>query len=218
MTAIEFSDDFDVRFANAEALGHAEYFLDCLDEYKFCKSLHANDVEIDVRIGELYCRLGRADEAVASVRHTLAEYAKDHNDAAVAHLAVRLLDFAPSAFEEAFGAFSSLNADALAKHLAELESVADAFGKSQEPDPARRSTLTGMIASCYEKLLSRDSSNQELWQKLSNIDKTAAEQAPGRKVDDGRRGHSSRAARACVEERADRGRRRQTHEGHGAHA
>ncbi len=173
--AIEFPDDFDVRIANAEALLHAGYLLDALDEYKSCKSLHREDVDLDVKLGELYCQLGRPDDATGHARRASAEYAKAGNDAAVADLAVRLLDFAPNAFDSSFEAFGLLKADLLAKHVDELDRVRALFGSAGISDSALRAAIVSRLASCYEKLIVRDRSDQRLWQTLTNADAGAAE-------------------------------------------
>jgi len=116
--AIEFPDDFDVRVANAEALRQSGYLLDALDEYKYCKTLRSGDVDLDATLGEIYRQLGRDEDAVAQARQALSEYAKAGNDDAVSNLAVRMLEYAPNAFEESFDAFASFSAQTLEKHLA----------------------------------------------------------------------------------------------------
>jgi tetratricopeptide (TPR) repeat protein len=173
--AIEFPNDFDVRVANADVLLHAGYLLDALDEYKASKALHRDDVDIDVKLGELYCQLGRPDDATGHARRASLEYAKAGNDAAVTALAVRLLDFAPSAFDSSFAAFDSLNADMLAKHVDELDRVAGLFGRAAVSDSTLRAAAVFKLTSCYEKLIVRDRSDQKLWQALTNADADAAD-------------------------------------------
>jgi tetratricopeptide (TPR) repeat protein len=174
--AIEFPDDFDVRVANAEALRQSGYLLDALDEYKYCKTLHSTDVELDAKLGELYGQLGRADEAISQTHQALAEYAKAGNDDGVSKLAVRLLEFAPNALEESIAAFASFSPQTLEKHIGDFEAVVAAFAGGNVQDPPRRADLVARIASCYEKLLARDRINQSLWQALSKVDLAVAEE------------------------------------------
>src|SRR5215469_2368456 len=61
--ALEFSDDFDVRIANAEALRQAGYLLDSLDEFQTCKSMRGDGSGVDLKLGDVYAQLGRFDES-----------------------------------------------------------------------------------------------------------------------------------------------------------
>jgi len=172
--AAEFPNDFDVRIANAEELLQAGYLLDALDEFKTCKGLHRADVDLDVKLGEVYAQLGRLDDAVGHARRACAEYAKAGNDAAAADLAVRLLGFAPDAFDCSFEAFGALSADLLVKHRSELDRVASSFAAAAELDPARRSAAASKLAACYEKLIVRDRSDERAWQALTELDADTA--------------------------------------------
>ena len=93
--ALEFSDDVDVRLANAQALSGAGYLLDALDEYGFCSSQRPDDVAIKVAIASLYCKLGRVLDA-AGVYATLPADALKANrsgfDAVIATAAEARLD------------------------------------------------------------------------------------------------------------------------------
>lgn len=173
--ALEFPNDFDVRLANAEALLLAGYLLDALDEYKSCKAIHRVDVDLDVKLGEVYCQLGRAEDALGHVRRVVSEYAKAGNDNAVAELAGRLLEFAPNAYDSSFDALGSLKADLLANHVDELDQLAARFAGADVSDPSARASIISKLASCYEKLIVRDPSDQKLWQALTNADADAAQ-------------------------------------------
>ena len=61
--ALEFPGDFDVRLANAEALCHAGYLLDSLDEFKHVQSMRFGDPDVDIRVAGVYSQLGRFDDA-----------------------------------------------------------------------------------------------------------------------------------------------------------
>jgi len=172
--AIEFPNDFDIRIANAEALFHAGYLLDALDEFKSCKALHRSDVDLDVKLGELYCQLGRPDDAIGHARRAYSEYAKAGDDDAVAQLAVRLLDYAPSAFDTSFDAFGSLPGDLIAKHADELDRVVALFVAAGVADPSARSVIATKLGSVCEKLIVRDRSAEKYWQLLTSVDADAA--------------------------------------------
>ena len=61
--ALEFTDDFDIRIANAEALRQAGYLLDSLDEYQTCKSMRGDASGVDLKLADVYAQLGRFDES-----------------------------------------------------------------------------------------------------------------------------------------------------------
>ncbi|MFI5388680.1 MAG: hypothetical protein ACHQY2_03095, partial [Candidatus Eremiobacterales bacterium] len=52
--ALEFTDDFDIRIANAEALRQAGYLLDSLDEYQTCKSMRGDASGVDLQLADLH--------------------------------------------------------------------------------------------------------------------------------------------------------------------
>lgn len=61
--ALEFTDDFDIRIANAEALRQAGYLLDSLDEFQTCKSMRGDASGVDLKLADVYAQLGRFDES-----------------------------------------------------------------------------------------------------------------------------------------------------------
>jgi len=61
--ALEFTDDFDVRIANAEGLRQAGYLLDSLDEFQTCKSMRGDASGVDLKLADVYAQLGRFDES-----------------------------------------------------------------------------------------------------------------------------------------------------------
>lgn len=61
--ALEFADDFDIRIANADALRHAGYLLDSLDEFQTCKSMRGGGTGLDLKLADVYAQLGRFDES-----------------------------------------------------------------------------------------------------------------------------------------------------------
>ncbi|HYK54343.1 MAG TPA: hypothetical protein VEV38_12540, partial [Candidatus Eremiobacteraceae bacterium] len=61
--ALEFTDDFDIRIANAEALRQAGYLLDSLDEFQTCKSMRGDGSGVDFKLADVYAQLGRFDES-----------------------------------------------------------------------------------------------------------------------------------------------------------
>lgn len=65
--AIEFPGDYDIRIANAEGLSQAGYLLDAVDEFRTCKSMRPDDVELDVALANLFSRLGRFDDAAETL-------------------------------------------------------------------------------------------------------------------------------------------------------
>ena len=190
--ALDFPDDVDVRLTNAEALRQSGYLLDALDEFKYCASMLPEDTQLVVRIAELYSQLGQPDEAVARAKRAIALHARSGNDAGVATVAVRMLDYAPSAFEDSLDAFGSLSADGLAKNLSQLNSVTNAFARSDIKEPERRSAVVARVAACYEKLLQRDRSNQALWKSLAMVDSAAADEV--RRRLDGKAGAAAPAS------------------------
>lgn len=65
--ALEFSDDYDVRIANAEALRQAGYLLDSLDEFQTCKKLRSDSSGVDLKLADVYAQLGRFDESAETL-------------------------------------------------------------------------------------------------------------------------------------------------------
>ena len=61
--ALEFTGDFDIRIANAEALRQAGYLLDSLDEFQTCKSMRGDASGLDLKLADVYAQLGRFDES-----------------------------------------------------------------------------------------------------------------------------------------------------------
>lgn len=174
--AIEFPDDPDIRLSNADALRQAGYLLDALDEFKYCKQLHPDDLALDVRLAEMYAQLGRADEASAQARRAIAAYRSAGDEAGVAALALRLLDYTPGAFEDSLDAFAAMDAAALTANRGPFDAVLAAFVRSEITDPERKADLARRVADCFEKLLAGDRSNQGLWQSLAAVDPGAAEE------------------------------------------
>jgi tetratricopeptide (TPR) repeat protein len=177
--ALQFPDDVGILRSNAEALRLAGYLLDSLDEYKRCVSLAPNDVDLVVRLCDLYAQLGRADEAAGRAASAVESFASHGDDAAVALLAVRMLQYAPEGFEQPFDAFASLAAEALARNKASFDETVAAFERSPIADPARRRPIVSRISACYAKLLARDRDNQTLWKELSDVDAAASVEVRG---------------------------------------
>jgi tetratricopeptide (TPR) repeat protein len=177
--ALQFPDDVGILRSNAEALRLAGYLLDSLDEYKRCVSLAPNDVDLVVRLCDLYAQLGRADEAAGRAASGVDSFASHGDDAAVALLAVRMLQYVPEGFEQPFDAFASLSAEALARNKASFDETVAAFERSSIADPARRRPIVSRISACYAKLLARDRDNQALWKELSDVDPAASVEVRG---------------------------------------
>ncbi|HXW76886.1 MAG TPA: hypothetical protein VEJ20_05690 [Candidatus Eremiobacteraceae bacterium] len=173
--ALEFPDDVDVRHSNAAALRLAGYLLDSLDEYKHCAQARPDDTDILVALCDLSVQLGRAEEAASMAQTALAKAIAAHNDAVIARLALRLLDYAPDSFETTFEAFATLDGESLARNAESFEAAVAAFRRTVIADTVRRDALVARISAAYVKLLSRDRSNQQWWQSLVAIDPTAAD-------------------------------------------
>jgi tetratricopeptide (TPR) repeat protein len=150
--AVEFPDAFEMRVANANALRQAGYLLDALDEYRYARSLHGADVDLDVTLGELFCQLGRPDEAVTHAKDAIAQSLRSGNESAAADLAVRMLSFAPDAFEESIDAFASMSAPSLLKVRPQAEAVAAIFQRGDVKDASRRSALATRLEQLRERL------------------------------------------------------------------
>jgi tetratricopeptide (TPR) repeat protein len=174
--ALQYPDDPDVRLSNADALKIAGYLLDALDEYKYCLTLLPDDVDLIVRLGELYSQLGRPDEAAAHARAAMAALGKSRNAAGVASVAARMLEFAPTAFAVSFDGFASLSGEVLAENRAQFDVAVAAFVSSDIQEPAVRSPIVARIGECFEKLIARAPSDQSLWQAFGAVDAGAAAQ------------------------------------------
>lgn len=176
LIALQYPDDPDVRLSNADALKVAGYLLDALDEYKYCLTLVPDDIDLIVRLGELYSQLGRPEDALVHARNAISALHKSGNDAGAAAVSERLLEFAPGAFAESFDGFASLSGDALAKNRPHFDVVVAAFIANDALDPSARSAVAARIGECFEKLIARDPSDQTLWQALGAVDPAAAAQ------------------------------------------
>jgi tetratricopeptide (TPR) repeat protein len=172
--ALEFPDDVEIRLSNADALRQAGYLLDALDEFKYCANQRPHDVDLVVRLCDLYAQLGRNEEAVALVHSAISEFGKKGDDAAVAQLALRMLDYAPDAYERSFEAFASLAGDSLARNKAPFDEALSAFSHAHVADPVRRGAILARISACFAKLLGRDRNNRALWQQLTGVDEGVA--------------------------------------------
>ena len=176
LIAMEFPDDIDIRLTNARQLHQAGYLLDAVDEFKYCKGLRPGDLDLDVALGKLYVQLGRPDEAATQTQQAVARYVKSGNDDAAAGLSRRLLEFLPEGFGESLDAFASLTPVTLAARAEQLNAVSAAFVAAPPSDPAQRAAVVAKFGACYEPLLARDRANQALWQALSAVDASAADE------------------------------------------
>ena len=66
-SALEYSDDYDIRIANAEALRQAGYLLDSLDEFQTCKAMRGDAAGVDLKLADVYAQLGRFDESAEAL-------------------------------------------------------------------------------------------------------------------------------------------------------
>jgi len=140
--ALEFTDDFDIRIANAEALRQAGYLLDSLDEYQTCKSMRGDASGVDLKLADVYAQLGR--------------------------------------FDESADALSAVEVDDLARRRAVFDGIVAAFTASDSTDNSARKITADKLAGSFESLIRRDPSDASLWNSLSEMDPSAADEVRAR--------------------------------------
>ncbi len=169
--ALDFPDELVIRRANADALRHAGYAADAIDEYRYCAA-RAEDAELHQRIADLYVGVGRPDDAAAFLLRSLALRAKSGDFTELAAHAESFLELRPAALGELIELLSPASGGALIGRAELLDELSHRVEHSVVLDASQAETAREQLKTLYERLVSVDRSDEAAARGLAEIQKS----------------------------------------------